>query len=118
VCGVVWVGGWGRGKCLFMDAVGKEKKATCGNVSTVLRRRSAATAKPKAVRHRATTRMCTRMELLPVSPIAHPLLSRASKGIVALAQSLALRFALVAAAWDGERESYASSRTAPAFSSF
>jgi hypothetical protein len=31
-------------------------------------------AKPKAVRQRATTRMCTRMELLPVFPIADLLL--------------------------------------------
>jgi hypothetical protein len=46
--------------------------------STVLRRRSAAMAKPKAARQRAITRMCTRMELLPVSPIAELTLSLGS----------------------------------------
>ena len=84
-----------------MDAGGKGgKEATCGSVfSTVLRRRSAAMAKPKAARQRAITRMCTSMELLPPCPIADtlprlPLFSWAR--VVALA--------LVCAVWDGERK--------------
>lgn len=82
-------------------------------VSTVLRRRSAATANPKAVRQRATTRMCTSMELLPESPIALPestlLGALGNDGDSMISGAAAASFpsscSLVCSAfWDGERK--------------